>query len=77
MRAIFVIGLPGFGLLRVQSRNSYEANSGVMWEATKDTQKITYSCSDEYGSGINAPNYDVMYAMAKARQRQEQRSSEI
>ena len=37
-----------------------------MWEATKDTQKITYSCSDEYGSGINAhENYDVMYAMAK------------
>ena len=37
-----------------------------MWEATKDTQKITYSCSDEYGSGINAhENYDVMYAIAK------------
>ena len=37
-----------------------------MWEVTKDTQKITYSCSDEYGSGINAhENYDVMYAMAK------------
>ena len=29
-------------------------------------QKITYSCSDEYGSGINAhENYDVMYAIAK------------
>ena len=39
-----------------------------MWEATKDTQKITYSCSDEYGSGINAhENYDVMYAIAKGR----------
>ena len=37
-----------------------------MCEATKDTQKITYSCSDEYGSGINAhENYDVMYAIAK------------
>ena len=37
-----------------------------MWEVTKDTQKITYSCSDEYGSGINAhENYDVMYAIAK------------
>ena len=37
-----------------------------MWEATKDIQKITYSCSDEYGSGINAhENYDVMYAIAK------------
>ena len=35
------------------------------WEATKDVQKISYSCMDEYGSGTTHANYDVMYAMAK------------
>ena len=35
------------------------------WEATKDVQKITYTCMDEYGSGTTHANYDVMYAMAK------------
>ena len=34
------------------------------WEATKDVQKISYTCMDEYGVGTHA-NYDVMYAMAK------------
>ena len=36
------------------------------WEATKDVQKIRYTCMDEYGAGTHA-NYDVMYAMAKGR----------
>ena len=35
-----------------------------MWEASGTTQKISYTCIDEYGSGTHA-NYDVMYAMAK------------
>ena len=35
------------------------------WEATKDVQKISYTCIDEYGSGTTHANYDVMYAMAK------------
>lgn len=35
------------------------------WEATKDVQKISYACMDEYGSGTTHANYDVMYAMAK------------
>ena len=34
------------------------------WEATKDVQKISYTCIDEYGAGTHA-NYDVMYAIAK------------
>lgn len=35
------------------------------WEATKDVQKISYTCMGEYGSGTTHANYDVMYAMAK------------
>ena len=35
------------------------------WEATKDVQKISYTCMDEYGSGTTHANYDVMYTMAK------------
>ena len=35
------------------------------WEATKDVQKISYTCMDEHGSGTTHANYDVMYAMAK------------
>ncbi len=38
---------------------------GKSWEATKDVQKISYTCMDEYGSGTTHANYDVMYAMAK------------
>ena len=34
------------------------------WEVTKDVQKISYTCMDEYGAGTHE-NYDVMYAMAK------------
>lgn len=34
------------------------------WEVTKDVQKISYTCMDEYAAGTHA-NYDVMYAMAK------------
>ena len=35
-----------------------------MWEVDGTTQKISYTCIDEYGSGTHA-NYDVMYAIAK------------
>ena len=35
-----------------------------MWEVDGTTQKISYTCIDEYGAGTHA-NYDVMYAMAK------------
>ena len=35
------------------------------WEATKDVQKISYTCMDEYGANTGHANYDVMYAMAK------------
>ena len=34
------------------------------WEASGTSQKISYTCIDEYGAGTHA-NYDVMYAMAK------------
>ena len=37
-----------------------------MWEADGTSQKISYSCIDEYGSGTHA-NYDVMYAIAKGK----------
>ena len=35
------------------------------WEATKNVQKISYTCIDEYGANTGHANYDVMYAMAK------------
>ena len=35
-----------------------------MWEVDGTTQKISYTCIDEYGAGTHE-NYDVMYAMAK------------
>ena len=35
-----------------------------MWEVNNNTQKISYSCIDEYAKGTHA-NYDVMYAIAK------------
>lgn len=35
-----------------------------MWEASSNSQKISYTCIDEYGAGTHA-NYDVMYAIAK------------
>ena len=36
-----------------------------MWEATKNEQKIYYSCIDEYGGTHGHENHDVMYAIAK------------
>ena len=35
------------------------------WEASGTSQKISYTCIDEYGAGTHA-NYDVMYAIAKS-----------
>ena len=35
-----------------------------MWEVDGTTQKISYTCIDEYGAGTHE-NYDVMYAIAK------------
>ena len=37
--------------------------TNYMWEVDGTSQKIRYTCSDEYKNGV--PNYDVMYAMAK------------
>ena len=44
-----------------------EGDKGVhyMWEATKNEQKIYYSCIDEYGGTHGHENHDVMYAIAK------------
>lgn len=41
-----------------------------MWEVDGTTQKIWYTCSDEYsgGNGTHA-NYDVMYAIAKGQKK--------
>lgn len=39
--------------------------TNYMWEVDGTSQKIRYTCSDEYKNGV--PNYDVMYAMAKGR----------
>ena len=38
-----------------------------MWEADGTSQKISYTCSDEYSKESSTPgkNYDVMYAIAK------------
>ena len=35
-----------------------------IWEVDGTTQKISYTCMDEYGAGTHE-NYDVMYAIAK------------
>ena len=35
------------------------------WEASGTSQKISYTCIDEYGANTGHANYDVMYAMAK------------
>lgn len=35
------------------------------WNITNTTQKISYSCIDEYGATSGAKNLDVMYAVAK------------
>ena len=46
-----------------------EGDKGVhyMWEATKNEQKIYYSCINEYGGTHGHENHDVMYAIAKGR----------
>ena len=35
------------------------------WEASGTSQKISYTCIDEYGANTGHANYDVMYAIAK------------
>ena len=40
--------------------------TNYMWEVDGTSQKISYTCIDEYGAGTHE-NYDVMYAMAKDR----------
>ena len=48
-----------------------EGDKGVhyMWEATKNEQKIYYSCIDEYGGTHGHENHDVMYAIAKGQEK--------
>lgn len=36
-----------------------------MWEVSGSSQKISYTCIDEYGGDGTNANYDVMYAIAK------------
>lgn len=43
---------------------SQDMMMNYMWEVSGTTQKISYTCIDEYGTGTHA-NYDVMYAIAK------------
>lgn len=38
------------------------------WAVTSSSQKISYTCIDEHGSGTHA-NYDVMYAIAKGQKK--------
>lgn len=40
-----------------------------MWEASGTVQKISYTCIDEYGANTGHVNYDVMYAIAKGREK--------
>ena len=44
---------------------SEDMSAFYRWEASGTSQKISYTCMDEYGSGTTHANYDVMYAMAK------------
>ena len=48
-----------------------EGDKGIhyMWEATKNEQKIYYSCIDEYGGTHGHENHDVMYAIAKGQEK--------
>ena len=39
--------------------------TNYMWEASGSSQKISYTCIDEYGGDGTNANYDVMYAIAK------------
>ena len=43
---------------------SEDMSAFYRWEASGTSQKISYTCIDEYGAGTYA-NYDVMYAIAK------------
>ena len=43
---------------------SEDMSAFYRWEASGTSQKISYTCIDEYGAGTHA-NYDVMYAIAK------------
>ena len=43
---------------------SQDMSAFYRWEASGTSQKISYTCIDEYGAGTHA-NYDVMYAIAK------------
>ena len=43
---------------------SDDMSTNYMWEVSGTSQKISYTCIDEYGAGTHA-NYDVMYAIAK------------
>lgn len=43
---------------------SEDVSAFYRWEASGTSQKISYTCIDEYGAGTHA-NYDVMYAIAK------------
>ena len=45
---------------------SEDMSAFYRWEASGTSQKISYTCIDEYGAGTHA-NYDVMYAIAKDR----------
>lgn len=40
-----------------------------MWEASGTVQKISYTCIDEYGANTGHANYDVMYAIAKGKEK--------
>ena len=44
---------------------SEDMSAFYRWEASGTSQKISYTCIDEYGAGTHA-NYDVMYAIAKS-----------
>ena len=48
-----------------------EGDKGIhyMWEATKNEQKIYYSCIDEYEGTHGHENHDVMYAIAKGQEK--------
>ena len=39
------------------------------WEASGTSQKISYTCIDEYGANTGHANYDVMYAIAKGQEK--------
>ena len=43
---------------------SEDMSAFYRWEASGTSQKISYTCIDEYGAGTHA-NYDVIYAIAK------------